>query len=344
MVRELERGEEGRWEAFVRNRAEHAVYLRAGWRQVLEETYGHGTRYLVAEEGGDVRGILPLLIVTSWWAGCYVTSLPGGICAAGEAAEDALLEAAVRLAQEADADYLVLRDGRRPWSDDLMTSEAHCTLTLPLPADPEELWDGFHPKVRNRVRKARKEGLSASLGGAELVEPFYQVFSCNMRDLGTPVLSRDLVQNVVAAFPERTRLVVVRQGERPVGGMLLLRAGGLVHNPWISSRRDAFHLCPNDLLCWAALRWACERGCRTFDFGRSQWGTGTFRFKAKWGAEPEPLYYQYYLRRGSGIPDPALRAEERAAYRWARWAWQRLPVALTRLVGPPIVRVVNPLG
>ena len=56
--------------------------------------------------------------------------------------------------------------------------------------------------------------------------------------------------------------------------------------------------------------------------------------KKQWGATPHPAPWQYYRRGGVAAdlrPDnPRFRALVRV--------WRRLPVALTRLVGPLIVR------
>jgi hypothetical protein len=71
-----------------------------------------------------------------------------------------------------------------------------------------------------------------------------------------------------------------------------------------------------------------------FDFGRSTIDSNTFRFKKQWGAEPEPSVWQYYVRRGTiGQLRP-----DNARFGLAIRAWQRLPLWLTRLVGPAIVR------
>jgi hypothetical protein len=89
------------------------------------------------------------------------------------------------------------------------------------------------------------------------------------------------------------------------------------------------------LLYWTALKHACDTGYRMFDFGRSSPNAGTYRFKEQWGAKPVPLYWHYWMRNGVRLPElnPA-----NPKYRWAIDAWKHLPVSLTKLIGPPIVR------
>jgi len=85
---------------------------------------------------------------------------------------------------------------------------------------------------------------------------------------------------------------------------------------------------------WELLKRAVERGQRVFDFGRSSEGSGTYRFKQQWGAQPHPSVWQYYLRQGSASD---MRPDNKK-FGLAIRVWQKLPVALTRLIGPSIVR------
>jgi hypothetical protein len=88
------------------------------------------------------------------------------------------------------------------------------------------------------------------------------------------------------------------------------------------------------LMYWHLLERAVQRQQAVFDFGRSSPDSPTYRFKEQWGAKPEPARWQYHLRSGT-VKD--MRPDNPRYQRFIRM-WQRLPVALTRLVGPWIVR------
>jgi hypothetical protein len=88
------------------------------------------------------------------------------------------------------------------------------------------------------------------------------------------------------------------------------------------------------LMYWHLLKRSIERGQNVFDFGRSTTGSNTFRFKAQWGATPHPAVWQYYVRKGS-VSD--MRPNNPKNQRRVA-VWKRLPVWLTRVVGPAIVR------
>ena len=88
------------------------------------------------------------------------------------------------------------------------------------------------------------------------------------------------------------------------------------------------------LMYWHLLERAVQKGQRIFDFGRSSPDSNTYRFKKQWGAKPIPAHWQYYLRAGD-IND--MRPENPRYQRLIR-IWKRLPLGLTRLMGPWIVR------
>ena len=80
---------------------------------------------------------------------------------------------------------------------------------------------------------------------------------------------------------------------------------------------------------------AARAGYRTFDFGRSREGTGAYHFKRHWGFEPTPLPYQYVLLGDSRMPD---LSPSNPKMRLAVNAWKRLPLPLTKVIGPRLTR------
>jgi FemAB-related protein (PEP-CTERM system-associated) len=199
------------------------------------------------------------------------------------------------------------------------------------------MWDGLDRKVRNQIRKAEKSGLIVERGGEALVGDFYTVFARNMRDLGTPVYSRRLFEEVLRAFPERSQIHVVRLGGVPVAAGFTYRTASMVQLPWASSIRSYNALCPNVLLYWDAIQYAQACEAPIFDMGRSTPNEGTFKFKAQWGAEPVPLHWEYQLTRPGELPNVS---PANPKYQIAIALWQKLPLAVTTRVGPMIVRAI----
>jgi FemAB-related protein (PEP-CTERM system-associated) len=194
---------------------------------------------------------------------------------------------------------------------------------------------GLDRKVRNQVRKAEKSSLVVERGGRELLPDFYAVFTENMRDLGTPVYGSAFFARVLEAFPQQTRIYVVRLNGEAVASGIGYAYRDVIEVPWAASRKAFRSLCPNNLLYWTCIREAIDEGFRTFDFGRSTPDEGTFHFKRQWGAEPRPLYWEYKLLSRTELPN---QSPTNPRFRWAIEAWKRLPLRVTLMVGPSIVR------
>jgi FemAB-related protein (PEP-CTERM system-associated) len=309
------------------------------WPSVLARGLGHAPYCLEVVEADRTRGFLALADVSGFLFGRFLVSLPylnyGGPVADDEDTTRILIDRAVQLADTLNVRYLELRHEQataHPALQHSRTDKVH--MRLDLPGEWSQLWKAIGSKVRNQVQKGEKNGLAVSWGGQELLGAFYAVFSRNMRDLGTPVYGRRLFTAILEQFPDRTEFCVVRAGKEPVAAALLLHGWGVTEVPSASSLRSHNHTCANMLMYWHLLKRAMERGQDVFDFGRSSEDSPTMRFKKQWGASPAASEWQFYVRRGEM---GGMQKESPRYQRLIRW-WQRLPVAVTRMVGPLIVR------
>jgi FemAB-related protein (PEP-CTERM system-associated) len=309
------------------------------WLSICARGLGQIPYLLTAEDGGAARGFLPLAYLNTRLFGRFLVSLPyvnyGGVSANDPATAALLIDRAVALADELNVRFLELRHTApvaHPKLIERPGGKVH--MRLALPPTTEGLWKSLKDKARNLVRKGQKQELTLAWGAAELLPEFYAIFSENMRDLGTPTYGRHLFAAILDHFPGAAELCVVRTGAEPVAAALLLHGRGVTEVPSASSLRRFNHTSANMLMYWHLLERAVQRGQTCFDFGRSSPESPTFRFKKQWGAEPEPATWQYYVRKGS-ITE--MRPDNPKYQRLIR-AWQRLPLWLSRLLGPAIVR------
>ena len=246
-----------------------------------------------------------------------------------------LLSGAVDLADHLDVRFLEVRHeqaiGHQSFNH---STSAKVHMRLDLPNTVDKLWAQLTSKVRSQIRKGQKGEFSVSWGGRELVPQFYDVFSRNMRDLGTPVYGQALFNRVLEQFPDSAEICLVRAGSQPIGGALLLHGAGVSEVPSASTLRPFLPTCANMLMYWHLLERAVQRQQQAFDFGRCSPDSNTNRFKKQWGALPRPAVWQYYLRQGSV---GEMRPDNPKYQRLIR-IWQRLPVGITRWIGPRIVR------
>ena len=343
MLAEIHGEPGGEWNNFAEAAQNSTLGHDSAWARVLNRAYRLEPIYLsVREAGGELRGVLPLVMLPRPFGGGRLVSLPyldsAGILASDGAAESALLEAAQRIARERGARALEIRNAEPLRSlDEALPPQNRVNLVLGLETTVEAQWQGLRAKVRNQTRKAEREGLSIAEGSnADLLDAFYSIFCINMRDLGSPVHARRFFAEIASAFGERLRIIVVQSEGRPIGGLMALRRGRTVHVPWASTLRSERARCPNNLIYWEALRWAVEVGASRFDFGRSPLESGTYRFKRGWGAEEEPMAWMTFGPDGR-LETPSATGENRRLQQLSS-IWTRLPVSLANRIGPPVRR------
>ena len=329
------------WDAYVNSHPQATNYHQYAWKKVIEESFGHEGLFLSArKESGAICGILPLIHMKSRLFGDFLVSLPflnyGGVLCDDLSCEEVLLEEAQKLKTRLNVGSVELRHLNRKCAE--LTTKSHkVTMILDLAQNEEDQWKKFDPKVRNQVRKAEKNGLQVISGRMELLNGFYEVFCRNMRDLGTPVYGKEFFQNVLDTFPASTRILSVTLNGRTIASGFMAWFKDTVEVPWASSSRDHLDLCPNNLLYWEAIKLGVCTGAKKFDFGRSTPGGGTYRFKKQWGAESVPLYWQYLVAEGSSMPE---LNPSNPKYRLAIEVWKRLPIGVTKFMGPRIVRSI----
>ena len=304
----------------------------------MTRAFGHDTRYLIARSAAGVEGVLPLVLFRSRLFGRFAVSMPflnyGGVLSVSPAAEAALIDAGIREARACGARYLELRHDRQ--HDPRLQAKRHkVAMELALQATEEAQWNALDRKVRNQVRKGQKSGLHTLQGGPERLEDFYTVFARNMRDLGTPVYGISWFREVLQAFPGTARIFVVYAADHPVAASFVLWHRSTIEVPWASSLREFNPQCANMLLYWEMVRFAVERGFSRFDLGRSTPDEGTYQFKRGWGAEPRELVWEYWTAEGQAMPD---LSPKNPKFERAIAIWQKLPVPVTRVIGPHIVR------
>ena len=329
------------WERFVEHSTDAGLYHRWGWRSVIEDTFGHETIYLSAVRRGQVIGVLPVAVMESRLFGRFAVSLPfvdeGGICTGEDGVRRMLADCAASIALSRSLSHVELRHvwRQRP---ELPVRQHKVGMTLPLASDLATQWSVLDRKVRNQIRKAEKCGLAERRGGLELLDAFYDVFSRNMRDLGTPVYPRRFFERVMTAFADSSTIFLVEDRDRrPVAGAIALVHRSSLAVPWASSLRESRAQCSNTLLYWRMIEHAVASGLTSFNFGRSTPGEGTYQFKQQWGALPTPLHWEYVLEAGRPLPD---LTPTNSKYHAAIAAWKRLPVPVTRWLGPHIIRSI----
>ncbi len=336
MVREAnleDAGDCARIAAFVAATEGGTPFHLPAWSLAVARGCGQRARYLVAEQGGAIVGVLPLTEMRSPLFGRALVSagfaVDGGVL--GDAAVEPLAAAVWALAQRIGCPSVELRGGAVPagWDSD---SDSYLGFARDLAADDDAELLAIPRKQRAEVRRALGYALDVVTGNDRaLLAEHYRVYAESVRNLGTPVFPARLFRSVVETMD--ADVLTVRHQGRAVASVLSLYFEGTVYPYWGGGTEAARGLRANDRMYFALMAHARARGCTRFDFGRSKTGTGAAAFKKNWGFTPEP---RLYAKRSDG---PA-RAVNPLNPKYALMvrSWKKMPLWAANLAGPWISR------
>ena len=323
------------WDAFVLSCPQATFFHRAGWQSVVE-SQGHDSHFLYAETDGRIEAVLPLGHMKSRLFGNALVSTPfcvyGGVAAQNEVAAAALDQAAVALARRLDVDHLELRN-RAPSHSGRPVKDLYVWFRKAIDPDPEKNMNAIPRKQRAMVRKGIAAELTSEID--DNIGRLYDAYADSVRHLGTPVFGRGYFGKLREVFGKDCEILVITRAGETVAAVMSFYFRDEVLPYYGGGTRAAREVAGNDFMYWELMRRAGERGIKWFDYGRSKQGTGSYSFKKNWGFEPQPLYYEYELVRAKTIPDVNPLNPK---YRLLIETWKRMPLALTKLIGPMVAR------
>ena len=335
-VRPMRDGEEQRWEQFVQESERGTFFHRIGWRTIFKEIFRLEPRYLIAERGSAIVGVLPMVYQRSVLFGNALLSSPfcveGGPLANGDEADVALTAGALAIQEELRAPYVEFRSKHANHAGWTTKRNLYATFCGPISADDKDNLLAIPRKQRAVVRKTLESALVSEVDAS--VDSVFDVYAESVRNLGTPVFAKRYFAALKRTFGSDCDIVVVRDGGQPVSAVLNFYHKDTVLPYYGGGTSGARRNGANDFLYWEVIRRATARGYRRFDFGRSKAGTGAFAFKKNWGFEPAWLEYEYHLRPGASLPDKnPLNPKDSLPIQ----VWKRLPLSVTNFIGPFLV-------
>ena len=340
-VTELDSERLADWDKFVETCSEATFFHKVGWKNVIEDSFGHRTYFLYAERNGAIEGILPLAHIKSMVFGNSLVSLSfcvnAGPIALNAEALQALDDAARALAAKLNVDQLEYRQAK-PGSFDkaVLVDDFYFTFLKSIDPDIEKNMLAIPRKQRAMVRKGQKLGLSSEIDAD--CKRLHAVYAESVRNLGTPVFGRRYFENLKQEFGEDCEILIVTHEGKPISGVMSFYFRDEVLPYYGGGGARARELAANDFMYWEVMRRACEKGARIFDFGRSKRGTGAFDFKKNWGFEPQALHYHHIMRRGE---KPAQINPLNPKLQPFIKIWRRLPLPVANVIGPHIVRYLG---
>ncbi len=312
-VDQLAAGWEGEWDDFLRRRPDGVFGHSIAYRNLLVSALDCEPEYLVAREGDQVRGVLPVM-----WSvgegGRICNSLPyygspGGPVSADPRAARALIDAWDERAS--DPGTLAATMIENPFAEEIgreplheLTDERISQFTvLPRGGGEEEVSALISPEARFNLRRAARRGVIIEHDNDALPE-VRRIHEEVMETHSTPAKSRRFFE----AIPTELRagedfdIWIARVAGEVAAAMLVIRFNG-VSEYFTSGTRAGFRSHdPHAALVFTALVHETRNGARIWNWGGTRLGmAGVFHFKRKWGSRERR--YRYFVR----LNDQSLR-------------------------------------
>ena len=334
----LDEGNWDAWNSYVAHHTRGTFFHLAEWREILQQAFKIETFYLYSQDSIGINGILPLALVRRPLLGKVMISTP--FCVLGGALSDnvditkQLEDTAVELAKQHKVNYLELRYHEQTRTDWPVNSD-YFIFCKDLHQNNEENFKAIPKSRRKEIRKALSINLTCE--NDMDINRFYSIYSCSLRNQGTPVYPKRYFEVLRNIFKERLQILTVSQDKNAICSMLSFYFSNRVMLYYIGGMPSARSLRANDFVIWKQMQYACDKGVEIFDLGRSIAGTGSFNSKKTWGIKPEQLVYQYYLIRANNVPhiNPL-----NPRYRPAIALWKRLPLPIANSIGPLFSRII----
>ena len=328
-----------RLDAFVGAHPEGRFFHLPRWTAAVEKGTRQMGHYLVAEQAGAVRGILPLSEIRSPLFGNALVSAGfgtgGGILAEDDHVVDALARAAWELAGRLGCSTAELRGGPIPRGWQASTG-TYANFGRELSGDAESLLGSIPKRQRAEIRRALSFGLeSTSSTDRRHRDAHYRVYAESVRNLGTPVFPRRLFEAALDIFAEEGWINVIWKDGRPLAALLGFNHGRRCCPYWGGGTREARQWRANDFIYYEMMRRGLEAGCTYADFGRSKIGTGPWQRKKIWELDETELTYA--VRTADGKAPRAVNPLD-PRYRRRIELWQKLPLWVANRIGPVIAR------
>ena len=332
------------WLEFVETSPDAEVFHHPRWLQLLRSQYGYEIEACCVEGAEGIEAGIPIATIKSRLTGNRLVSVPfsdtcGAATAAGAdpAALDALGEALAREARRRDLDLTV--HAALPQLPGAYVRHRFARHLLPLTADPAEVERGYAKNQNRAIKKARREGLTGERRtDVAALDAFYSLHLRTRRRQGVPTQPKSFIRGFAELFEAGLGFVWLVEDEgRPVAAAVFLTHNGTVTYKYGASDLGSLKKRPNNLLMSSAIRWSCEAGYRSFDFGRTDLDNeGLLAFKRTWGAAESALSYTYLTE--TAPPLQAAPEAETLRGRLVTATIQRSPALFGRLVGGVLYR------
>lgn len=327
--------DEYEWKHYVEKNPDATVYHLLEWKRVMKK-FGHKPLYLVCEEDGRIKGVMPLFYVKGIF-GKRIVSVPlrdrGGPLFDDEAALGALLDKSIEMCKEMGCDYVEIKSAKSlplVSSKGFLEKKELIDISVALDKNTKGMWELMGRDAVRNIKKSLDFGVKCRWSrNPEDLNKFYRLFIKTRKRLGVPPYPYSLFKNMMEDMGEAFRLIVAEYGGKIVSSAIMFAYNKTLIDAYSASDENFLQSKPNNALIWEVIKWGAENGFDVFDFGADHPSCGgLIEFKSRWGGIKKEFYSYFYLNKIKKIPESWANES-----RLTKGIWQMMPSSLSKLFG-----------
>lgn len=329
-----------KWDELLLTNDQCTFFHTSAWAKVLHESYSYKPLYFISICDDRLNTLVPIMEIKSLLTGPRGVSLPfTDHCppiACNEKAFNETLNVVIQYGKKANWKALDIKGGIKYLRGTTLPSETFLTHNLDLSQTEQEIFSTFRGNTKRNIKKAIQKGVHVKIRNTiESVKEYYKLQCLTRKRHGLPpqplYFFKKIYEHIISQKKGFVALATHRN--KVIAGAVFFQFGKKAIFNYGASDSTYWYLRPNNLAMWEAIRWYCQRGYKTFNFGRTELrNKGLLQFKRGWDTREEILnYYKYdiikdcFVTQKSGIkssygffrimPEPILRLTGNILYR-----------------------------
>ncbi len=323
------------WDNLILATGDYSFFHTSNWASVLFESYQFKPVYFSVLDNGHLSLLIPLMEVKSLITGKRGISLPfsdfcNPIVRQENKAKDAI-STILEYGKESGWQHVEFRGDSGLFYNET-PSQCFYEHSLELCKDENKLFETFRESTKRNIRKAEREGVAIEVHNSSAsVEQYYRLHCITRKRHGSPpqpfVFFKKIYEHILSK--NLGFVILAYHSDETIAGAVYFHFGEKALFKFGASKQEYLSLRPNDLVMWEAIKWYCQKGFKTFSFGRTDRDhEGLRNFKSGWGSRENLInYFKHNFSQNAFIQS------KQAMGTIQKTIFQHSPLPLLKLVG-----------
>lgn len=325
------------WTNYINNSTSSTIYHTLEWKKILEDTFNYRPYYLVAYDEEDIKGVLPLFEVKTFFKRKLI-SLPfsylGGPVAENSAISGSLIKTGLNLINSSHYDSFEIRSQGN--IDLLIKNNYYKDLVLDLSHNIVDVEKNIHKSIRRYFKNKNKVKIREATTLNDL-KSFYELYLGMRKKHGVPPQRFAFFKSMFEILRPKNliQILICSKSDKDIGAIILLLFKDKIIYAYGATDEKYKDYHPNILLLWEGIKYGCMNDFKSFYFGRtSKDQAGLMNFKKKWGSREVDLSYYFHPSM------PNIASMDRASYKYQLLTglWKKFPIKITEILGNVMIK------